>query len=39
LALLSVHANAKDAPVLNTNITEAEVEAAQKAWGAALIQI
>ena len=30
---------AKDFPVSNSNITEAEVEAAQKAWGAALIQI
>lgn len=30
---------AKDAPVLNTNITEAEVQAAQEAWGKALIQI
>ncbi|QTN32833.1 phosphoribosyl-AMP cyclohydrolase [Akkermansiaceae bacterium] len=27
------------APVTNTNITEAEVEKAQQAWGAALIQI
>ena len=27
------------APVVNSNITEAEVEAAQKAWGAALLRI
>lgn len=31
--------HAEAAPVVNSNITEAEVEAAQKAWGAALIQI
>jgi hypothetical protein len=30
---------AAKAPVLNTNITEAEVLAAQKAWGEALVQI
>jgi len=39
LVLISSNLDAKDAPVLNTNITEAEIEAAQKAWGAALIQI
>ena len=44
LALVTLFAlqsslTAKEAPVTNTNITEAEVEAAQKAWGAALIQI
>lgn len=39
LALLAANLVAKEAPVLNTNITEAEVEVAQKAWGAALIQI
>lgn len=31
--------SAKEVPVANSNITEAEVEAAQKAWGAALIKI
>lgn len=30
---------AKEFPVVNNNITEAEVESAQKAWGAALVQI
>lgn len=39
LVLLSVNVGAKEELVLNTNITEAEVEAAQKAWGAALVQI
>jgi hypothetical protein len=39
LVLLSANAGAKEDLVLNSNVTEAEVEAAQKAWGAALIQI
>lgn len=39
LALFAISAHAKEVPILNTNITEAEIEAAQKAWGAALIQI
>lgn len=39
LFLVSIPLQAKEVPLLNTNITEAEVEAAQKAWGAALIQI
>ena len=37
--LVPVVASAKEVPVANSNITEAEVEAAQKAWGAALIKI
>lgn len=37
--LVPAVASAKDVPVANSNITEAEVEAAQKAWGAALIKI
>ncbi len=39
LAFVSANLQAKEVPLLNTNITEADVEAAQKAWGAALIQI
>lgn len=39
LVLLSANAGAKEDLVFNSNVTEAEVEAAQKAWGAALIQI
>jgi hypothetical protein len=39
LVFISSNLGAKDAPVLNTNITEAEIEAAQKAWGVALVQI
>lgn len=38
-ALASGLAFAKSAPVYNANITEAEVLAAQKAWGDALVQI
>ena len=39
MILLSAHLGAKEFPVLNTNITEAEVKTAQEAWGAALIMI
>lgn len=39
LVLLSASLGAKEELVLNTNITEAEVKAAQEGWGAALIQI
>lgn len=39
LLLLSAPSSAAEPPMLNTNITSQEVEKAQKAWGAALIQI
>lgn len=39
VCLLPAGLLAKDAPTLNTNITESEVREAQEAWGAALIQI
>jgi len=39
LVLFSTHLGANEPLVLNTNITEAEVKAAQEGWGAALIQI
>jgi hypothetical protein len=39
LVLFTANLGAKENLVLNTNITETEIEAAQKAWGAALIQI
>jgi hypothetical protein len=38
-ATLSAPASARDAAVFNSNVTEAEVLAAQKAWGNALVQI
>ena len=38
-ALALAGLGAKEFPVVNNNITEADVQAAQKAWGAALIQI
>lgn len=39
IAILPCGVLANEAPVLNTNITEAEVKASQEAWGKALIQI
>lgn len=39
LAILPTAAKAAETPVMDTNITLADVETIQKAWGAALIQI
>ncbi len=39
IALSTMMLSAKEFPIVNSNITEEEVEAAQKAWGAALVQI
>ncbi len=39
IVVLPTATTAHAAPVANSNITESEVEAAQKSWGAALLQI
>jgi hypothetical protein len=39
LALAAATAHARETPVFNSNVTEAEVLAAQQAWGQALVSI